>query len=123
MKNILEKHGQVLQELAEALRDTAFSHFKEWEAIFYEVAVAPNECSGMDRTIVRNEYDRKDIHPSHDVDEASTKLKQIRPKLPGDKWWTLTMLVKRDGSVEVNYGYDKNWGDRFYEDYRDHRPF
>ena len=94
----------------------------DWTEIFHEVGQAEGG-SGAARTVVRNALAREDIHPLGDVDDWRADLIETRLELPGEPWTCLSILVKRDGQVDVNYSYDPNWMDRFFDDFEAHRPF
>ncbi|MCA8997202.1 MAG: hypothetical protein KDA80_09450 [Planctomycetaceae bacterium] len=122
MKSILELQAQVLEEIAIELGKSALQNYEDWVEVFYETCL-DEQGVGADRTIVRNGNERQDIFPAHAVSECSTKLSQLRPRLPGEMWSRLTIRVKRSGEVDVEYGYEEDPFEKFYEDWEHHRPF
>ncbi len=122
MASALELYAQEIERLALTLTDTAKGHFDDWTDVFYETCLH-DSGSGAARTIVKNHDVREDIHPSHEVNECSTALSQLRDQILGGPWCCLSMHVTRDGEVDVQYGYDPDWMNRFFDDYEKERPF
>lgn len=122
-KSILDVQGEVLRQLAIALARNSLDVDASWLESLYQFCY-DNRDSGVERIVVKGTEGRCTISPiPHEISELLATLDDLRPMLPNSNWWGISVHVTRTGDVDVQYDYDPDCIERFFEDEKAHRPF